>query len=219
MHAKHKLDALLAQQAQAAVDDLLVELEVGDAVAQQAAGVLASFVNGYLVAHAVEAVGGHQTGGTGAYDRHFLAVALGNDRPYVVFLPGMLGDGGLVLAVGGGLVLDEVEHTRLLAEGWAYAARKLGEVVGGVEQLVSQSPVAFVESVVPLGRLVAQRAGAVAEGHAAVHAAARLQLAVVRVERLLHLAIVVYSIVYGPVAGLFAVYCKKCFWISHDSKC
>ena len=83
---------------------------------------------------------------------------------------GCLGDGCLVFAVGCRLVLDEIQHAGFLAECRTDAPSELGEGVGGVEQSVSQFPVAFIQGIVPLGRLVAQRTSPMAEGYAAVHA-------------------------------------------------
>ena len=202
-----KFDALLFQQADAAVDDGLVEFEIGDAVAQQSTCGFVFLEDGNGVAHVVEVVGGGETGGTGSDDGHLLSVTLdvgtGHDK---TFLKGHLGDGGLVLAVSGRLVVEAVEHAGLLAQRRADAASELGEGICAIQQAVGQLKVAFVQSVVPLGRLVAQRTGPVAEGHAAVHAAAGLQFAFARRERLLHLAEVVDSIVNRTVTRLLAVY-------------
>ena len=101
-------------------------------------------------------------------------------------------------------MVGEVEHAGFLAEGGTNAARELGEVVRCIEQAIGCLPFATAERVVPLGRFVAQRAGPVAEGHAAVHAAASLLFAVVAVERLFHFAKVVDALVYRSVAGFQA---------------
>ena len=79
-----------------------------------------------------------------------------------------------------------------------------GLVLVSRRKACSQSP--FIQCVVPFRRLVAQRTGPVAEGHAAVHAARGLQLAFAGGERLLHLAKVVDAVVNGTVARLLAVY-------------
>ena len=144
-----------------------------------------------------------------------MSVALRYLHFNIVLLPSLLAYGSLILAVCRRLMLHEVEHARLLAQCRTDASRELREVIGGVQQLVSQLPVALVEGIVPLWRFVAQRTSPVAERHAAVHAAACLYAAIVLVQRLLHLAEVVDAVVYRPVTGLFAFYCKKCFWITH----
>ena len=135
---------------------------------------------------------------------------------YIVFLEGMLGNGTLVLAVGCRLVLYKVQHASLLAECRADASRKLGKVVGRVEQAICQLPIAFIQSVVPLGSLVAKRASPVAEWYATVHATRCLLSAVVAVKRLFYFAKIVNTVVYGAITRFLAVYSEECFWISHD---
>ena len=211
-----ELNVFGTQDGHTAVDEGFVQLEVGDTVAQEAAGILVTVEHGDSIARLVQAVGGHQPGGAAANDTYTQAVAPGLSDAHVVFLEGVLGDGGLVLAVGGGFVLHEVEYAGFLAESWADAPGELGEVVGGVEQAVGQLPVAPVEGVVPLRRAVAQGAGPMAERHAAVHAARSLQAAVAGVKGLFHFAEVVYAVVHGAVSRLLASYGQKCFRISHN---
>ena len=202
-----ELNPLLLHQLDAAVNNRLVELEIGDTVAQKPAGGFVLLEDGDAVAHLVKVVGGSETGGTGADDGDALAVAAGgNVRLDVALAEGGLDDGALILTVRGGLVVEAVEHAGLLAERGTDAAGELGEGVGRRQELIGQLPVAFVERVVPFGSLVAQRTGPVAEGHAAVHAARGLQLAFARRERLLYLAEVVDSIVNRTVTRLLAVY-------------
>lgn len=201
-----ELNALAAHHLQPPVYYGLVELEVGNAVAQQPAGGLVAVEHGDRVARQVEPVGRHQPCRACPHHAHPPSVALGVLCSHIVFVESHLRDGRLVLAVGGRFVLHEVEHTRLFAQRGAHAARKLGEVVGRVEQSVGQFVVAPAQRVVPLGRLVAQRTGPVAERHAAVHAAACLRASVVGVESLLHFAEVVYSVVYRSVTGFLPVY-------------
>ena len=162
-------------------------------------------------------VGGNKSGRSCTDDSHLLAVALGSLDAHEVLLECHLGDGSLVLAVGGGFVLHEIQYARLLAESRADAPGELGEVVGGVEQAISQLVVALVEGVVPLRRLVAQWACPMAERHSAVHTSARLCSTVLTVESLFHLSKVMYSIVYWPISRLLARNGQKCFRISHFS--
>ena len=207
--------SLLHQHVYAAVYHGLVELKVRYAVAQQSAGILVLVEHRNHIALQVKAVGSHQSGRSGSYHGHLLAVALRMMYAHIVLLEGVFGYGSLILAVGCRLMLHKIEHAGLLAESRTDAPRELRKVVGRVEQPVSQLPVAFIQSVVPLRRLVAQRTSPVAERHSAVHAARCLHAAVVRVERLLHLAKVMYTVVHRPVSRFLAVYSQKCFWISH----
>ena len=63
---------------------------------------------------------------------------------YVVLLECVFGNGALVLAVGCRFVFNEIEHASLLAQRRTDASGELGEVVGRVEQAISQLPVALV---------------------------------------------------------------------------
>ena len=92
----------------------------------------------------VEAVGSHESGWSGSDDAYFLAVAFGLFYTYVVLLECVFGNGALVLAVGCRFVFNEIEHASLLAQRRTDASGELGEVVGRVEQAISQLPVALV---------------------------------------------------------------------------
>ena len=202
-----KLDALLLQQGDAAIDDGLVELEIGDAVAQEATGSFVLLEDGDLIAHQVQVVGGSESGRTGTNNSHLLPIA--NDvcaRLDIALAESSLNDGAFILAVGSRLVVETVQHAGFLAERRTDAARELREGIGRREQAISLFPVAFIQRVVPFRRLVAQRTSPVAEGHAAVHTARGLQFAFAGAERLLYLAKIVDSIVNRTVTRLLAVY-------------
>ena len=195
------------EQTQPAVYDGLVQLEVWDAIAQQATCRLVLLEDGHLIAHQVQGVGGSQACRTGTDDSHLSAIS--HDvcvRLNISFAEGGLDDGTLVLAVCRRFVVEAVQHAGFLAQGRTDATRELGEGIGTCQQPVGQFPVSLIEGIVPFGSLVAQRTGPVAEGYAAVHAAACLQLTFARVKRLLHLTEIVDSIVNRTVSCLLAVY-------------
>ena len=80
----------------AALDDVFLHLEVGDAVAQQAAGLGVLLVDMHVVAGARELLRGGEAGGTRADDRHALAgLRLRRQRRDPAFLEGLVGDGAL----------------------------------------------------------------------------------------------------------------------------
>ena len=80
-----------------------------------------------------------------------------------------------------GIVVD-VERARRLARRRADAAGELGEVVGRVQDLERVLPVLPVHQVVEVRNDVVDRAAAVAERHAAVHAARALHLGLLVVQ-------------------------------------
>ena len=172
---------------QASVEDGLLHLELGDAVAQQSAGVFGTLEDGHVVPGPGQLLGGGQPGRSGPDDGHRLAGVHGRDlRRDPALVPGALDD--LVLdPLNGHRVVVDAEHARRLARGRAQAPGELREVVGGVEPLHGLRPVVAVHKVVPLRNEVAERAAVVAEGDAAVHAAGTLLLGGVLAEGLVDL--------------------------------
>ena len=210
-----ELDAFFLQETETAVDDNLVELEVWNTISQQTTCVLTSLEYSYLISLMIQLVGSYQSRRTGTDDSHRLAIALRQLYMHIILLEGVLHNGALILTVGGRFVVHQVEDTSLLAECRTDTTCKLREVVGAVEQAVSQLPVALVEGIVPLRCLVAQRTSPVAERHTAVHTTARLLTAVVTIQCLFYLAKVEDSIVNWSITCFLARYSQKCFWISH----
>ena len=209
-------DAFLFEQGDAAVDDALVQLEVRNAIAQQTARLLAGLKDRDAVAAAVQRIGSGQSCRTGSDDSHPATIALDRTRADEIFREGVFGNRHFVFTVRGRFVLRQIEDAGFLAECRTDAPRKFRKRVGGGKQAVGHLPIATIEGIVPLGRLIAQGAGPMAEGHAAVHAARSLLAAVADVERLLHFAEIVDSIVDGTVACLLAGHREECFWISHN---
>ena len=201
-----EVDALLLHHLYATVDDGLVELEVGDAVAEEATGGLVLLEDGDHVTHLVEGVGGSKACRTSSDDGYLHSVSLRHSRLDIPFAEGGLYDGTLVLTVGCRLMVEAVQHAGLFAECRTDATRKLWKGVGARQQPVCQFPITFIQGIIPFRCLVAQWAGPVAKGHTAVHAARGLFAALVCVECLLHLAEVVNPVVNRTVARLQAVY-------------
>ena len=196
----------LLHQSDAAVNDGLVQFEVGNAIAQEATGGFVLLENGHSIALPVEHVGCCQTGRTGTDHSYPLAIPDGHSRLDISLAKSSLDNGSLVLAVGRRFMVEAVEHTGLFAKCRTNAACELGKGIGACQQSVGLFPLAFIQGVVPFGCLVPKRTSPVAERHAAVHAAACLKLTLTRIERLLHLAEIVNSIVNRAISRLLAVY-------------
>ena len=176
VHAVAEAGALGLHLGQAPVEDGLLHLELGDAVAQQAAGLVGALEDRHGVAGAGQLLRRGETSGAGTDDRDRLArQALRRQRLDEALVEGALDRRHLdLLDRHGGLV--DAQHARRLAGRRAEPARELGEVVRRVQALDRVGPVAPPREVVPLGDEVAQRAARVAEGDAAVHAASGLAL-------------------------------------------
>ena len=169
-----KVDALRAHLLQAAIEDVFLELEIGNAVAEQAADAVVFFVHGYGVAGAAKLLRGGKSGGTAADDGDALAGVvlrrLGMDPSLV---PCALDDAALDEFDGDRRLID-AEHAGSFAGRGTDAAGELGEVVGRVQAANRALPAAVVDEVVPVGDEIVDRATGVAEGNAAVHAAGAL---------------------------------------------
>ena len=209
---------------QTALNDGFLQLHVGDAIHQQAAGPVLSLKNSDPVAPPVELVGAGQAGGAGAHHRNLLAGAgLGGTGGHQPPLPGVLYDAQLVFPDGDRISV-EAAGTGRLAQGGTHPAGKLGEVVGFQQPLQSVGEVAGVDQIVPLGHQVVEGAAGhhatqyrpgLAEGHAARHTPGALPPAVVPAEPGVEL-VVVLNTLQGGLRGIpLALIFQKSRWFSH----
>ena len=133
-------DALGVHLLDAAVDDVLFKLEVGNAVAEQAADAVVLLVDGDGVAGAAQLLRGGQARGTAADDGDALAgVVLGRLGMNPAFVPGALDDGALDELDGNRRLID-AEHAGGFARRGADAAGELRKIVGGVQAANGGSP-------------------------------------------------------------------------------
>ena len=70
MDARAELHALRSHELEATVQDVLAQLEVGDAVAEETADPVGALEDGHRVAGAIELIGGSQPGRAGPHDGH-----------------------------------------------------------------------------------------------------------------------------------------------------
>src|SRR5262249_20920501 len=158
----------------AARDDLLLHLEIGDAVSQQSTGFRELLEHVHVVPGARQLLRAGKSSRTRADDGHLLTGLVGGRfRFYPASLEGTVGNRALDGLDGDGVVLD-VERAGGLARRGADAAGDLGEIVGGVEVARGLLPVAAIDEVVPIRDLIVDRTAGVAIGNAAIHAARRL---------------------------------------------
>src|SRR5262245_13553675 len=160
----------------AARDNVLLHLEIGDAVSQPPASLGELLKHVHVVAGARQLLRAGQSSRTRADDCHFLSGPVrGRLRFHPTALEGAIGNRAFDGFDGDGIVVD-VERAGGLAGRRADAAGDLGEIVGGVEVARSLLPVAAIDEVVPVRDLIVDRTAGVTVGNAAIHAACRLFL-------------------------------------------
>src|SRR6185312_11048854 len=215
MSAVVKDDAFGLHLRDAALDVELFQLEVRDAIAQQAArlGVLLIDVN--LVTGARELLGAGETGRARPDDGDPLAgLALGQLRLHPSFLEGAVDDRAF-----DGLDRDrrvlEVERAGGLAWRWADAAGEFGEVVGRQQVARRLAPVGPVDEVVPVRDLVVDRAADVAIRDAAIHAAGGLIAGRLFAQRQHELAIMADTVGGRRITPVRAIDLEKSCDLSH----
>src|SRR5262249_51405335 len=170
-HAGAEGDALSRHLLHAAVDQPLLHLEVGDAVAQQAADAVIALEQRDGVPGTRQLLRARHPGRPRPHDGDALAgAALGNLRRHPALGEGVIDDVLLDVLDRDGIVVD-VEDARLLARRGTDAPGELREVVGRVQALDRVTPAAAIDEIVPVRDDVPERATLVAEGDAAVHAA------------------------------------------------
>ena len=170
LDAGPELDAFRRHQRQPAIDEALFELELGDAVAQQAADAVGPFEDGHVMPGLVQLVGSGEAGRTRADDGHALTGAHGR-RPRLnpSVLERVLDDRQLDRLDGDRVVVD-AEHARAFARRRAQPARPLRKVVRRVQPIARRLPALVIDEIVPVGNDVAERAALMTERNAAVHA-------------------------------------------------
>ena len=141
----------------AAVDVHLLHLEVGDAVAHQAAGLGAALVDVHVMAGARELLRAGQARRARADDGDLLAGLARRQFGLQPLRDGAVGDRAFDRLDGDRVVVD-VERAGRLARRRADAAGHFREIVGRVQVARGLLPVAAIDEVVPVRNLVVDRA-------------------------------------------------------------
>ena len=211
-----ELGALGLHLAQAAVEDRLLHLELGDAVAEQAADAVGALEHHDLVACTRQLLRCREASGTGSDDGDLLAGAHGrNLRRDPAFFEGTVDDLDFD-PLDCDRVLIDAEHTRRLTRRGTQAAGELGKVVRGVQPLDRVLPLLAEHEVVPVRDQVAERAAVVAERDTAVHAACRLSVQLVGRERFIDLLPVLEPHRHRAVLGVLTFELEKTGGLTHD---
>ncbi len=169
-----ELDAAVREPLDAALHDILLELEVRDAVDEQAAGAVVAVEYRDLVALQTKLLRAGEPCGPCADHGHMLRTfAPRFQRLHPAFVPGGVAQELLDRADGDGAVARLLDDAIALAEAILRtdAAADLGHVVGGLRKLVSLFQPALGGELQPVGDVVLERAVHLAEGHAALRAA------------------------------------------------
>ena len=160
----------------AAINQVLFHLEVGDAVAQQAAKPIRLLEHGHGMAYARQLLRARKAGRARSDDGHRLAgLRSKHQRLDPAFGKAAIDDRAFD-RLDGDRRIDDVQRTSRFARSRAYAPGKLGKIVGGMKHLERLAPVVFIDQMVPVRDDVVHRAAVVAKGYATIHAARSLSL-------------------------------------------
>ena len=151
--------AFLQHQVEPAIEEPLLELELGDAVAQQAADAIGALEDGDRVAGAIQLRGRREARRSRSDDGDALARCAfpAAARVDPAFVERAIDDRDLDGLDRDRIVVD-AEHARAFARRGAEAAGELGKVVRRVQPIDRGLPAIAVDEVVPVGNQVAERA-------------------------------------------------------------
>src|ERR1700738_5351464 len=93
--------------------------------------------------------------------------------------------------------LVDSQHARRLTRGWTNASGELGEIICRVKLAHGFFPAPVIHQIIPVWDEIVDRASAVAEGHAAIHAARALVSQLFFGEVLVNLEPVVHPLSHG----------------------
>ena len=173
-HAGAEAHALGLHLLDAAVDQMLLHFEIGNAIAQQAANAVILFEHRDGVTRARELLrGGHASGTATDYCDCFAGLGPGRLRCDPTRFPALIDDEMLDRLDADRIIID-VQRAGGFARGRADAPGELGEIVGRVQYVERFAIVAAIDQIIPVGNDVVDRAAVVAKRDAAVHAARAL---------------------------------------------
>jgi hypothetical protein len=181
-----KVDALSSHEVNTALDDVLIELHVGDTIHEQTTDTVGSLVDGDTVASLVQLVSSCHTSGTGTNNGDSLATAdLRRRRNHPAHLETTVNNGALDGLDANGVLVD-TKNASTLARSRANTTSELGEVVGHEQSVQSVPPLVLEDQFVPFGDDVRDRAASIrlTERYTTVHATSGLVFELVLVQTL-----------------------------------
>ena len=193
----------------------LLHLEVGNAIAQQAAGLGVLLVDMHLMAGARELLRAGEARRTRADDGDRLPVlAIGGSGFDPAFREGAVDDRAFDRLDRHRGVLD-VQRAGGLARRGADAAGEFREIVGREQIARRLLPIAAIDEIVPVRDLVVDRTAVVAIGNAAIHAARRLIARRLLAQRQHEFAIMADAVGGRRIAPVRAVDFQKSRHLAH----
>src|SRR5579863_266264 len=174
--ARHDLDAFRLHLLDAPFDLPFFELEIRDAITQQAADTIGALVERHRVARPHELLRTRHPGRSRAdYGDLLAGLARVRRRRDPALGPRVI-DYVLFDLFDRDRIIVDIQYAGFFARRRTDAAGKLGKVVGPVQPVDRLAPAPAINQIVPVGNDVAERAAAMAEGNAAIHAARALLL-------------------------------------------
>src|SRR5690606_31192934 len=176
MDATMKLHALASHLLDPPLHMMLLDLEIGDAVAHQPARAALAFMDMYLMTCACKLLGCGESRRTRANDRDFPAgPGFGGVGPDITCRNRPVSQ-RLLDILDRDRNIFEVERARLFARRGTDPPGPFRKIIGRMQVTDRLVPVAPVYQIVPVGNLVMYRAAgrSMAIGHAAIHAACGL---------------------------------------------
>ena len=176
----HEFNALSCHQVETALNDLLVELHIGDAVHQQATNAIRSFQHLDAVARFVELIGSCQARRSGTDDHHFLACPAGG----WFWLDPSFGkatvNNGVFNVLDRDCGIGDPQDAGTFTGSRTGAAREFRKIVGFMKPVKGFLPATLVNQVVPFRNQVIDRTARsrLAKGDTAIHAASSLSFQV-----------------------------------------
>ena len=174
VRARPEHHAFLAHQQQPPIEHALLQLELGNTVAQQPTDPIGALEDRGPMAGAVQLIGGGEARRTGPDHGDPSAGAPdGRARHHPALVERAIDDRQLDRLDRHRIVVDP-EHARAFARRGTQPARELRKVVRRVQALEGRLPPVAIHEIIPVGNQVAQRTALMAERNPAIHAARRL---------------------------------------------